>query len=92
VVFLDPPYDLAPTTVVRDLRALAAGWLAEDALVVVERSARSAAVGWPPGYEAGRTRSYGETRLWFGTWTRGRDEPLRYGRDDLPDHPTAQEP
>jgi 16S rRNA (guanine966-N2)-methyltransferase len=68
VVFLDPPYDLAPAAVTRDLRALTGGWLASDALVVVERSARTAPVDWPDGYEPVRSRTYGETALWFATW------------------------
>ncbi len=63
VVFLDPPYDLAPEAVERDLGALVAGWLAPEALVVVERSARRAAVGWPEPLHALRERRYGETVL-----------------------------
>lgn len=75
VVFLDPPYALAPDDVVADLVALAEhGWLADEALVVVERSTRASARGrgvqWPSGYDADRVRSYGETSLSFGTWTR----------------------
>lgn len=69
LVFSDPPYPLAGTEVSTDLAALAApGWLASDALVVVERSKRAADLDWPPGFSPGRTRSYGETVLLFGTW------------------------
>ena len=67
-VFLDPPYERAPASVVEDLRALTGGWLAPEALVVVERSRRTAPVEWPAGYVAARSRAYGETVLWFGTW------------------------
>ena len=73
VVFLDPPYGLSREAVEADLALLAArGWLADDALVVVERSARDAALTWPEGYAEGRLRRYGETALVFGTWV-----PLR---------------
>ena len=91
-VFLDPPYDRQPAAVVADLRTLTRGWLSPEALVVVERSRRTAAVEWPPGYEAARSRSYGETTLWFATWREGPPEGLRYGHDDLPARPSAQEP
>ena len=66
VVFLDPPYSLGTDQVVEDLRLLAErGWLAEDSLVVVERSSRSTPLTWPEGYEPGKVRSYGETSLAF---------------------------
>ena len=75
VVFLDPPYALPADDVVADLVALVErGWLADEALVVVERSTRDSSRGrgvqWPAGYDPGRLRSYGETSLSFGTWTR----------------------
>ncbi|MDX6325276.1 MAG: rRNA (guanine966-N2)-methyltransferase [Nocardioidaceae bacterium] len=92
VVFLDPPYDLAAAKVTDDLRALTRGWLTDDALVVVERSTRTGAVAWPSGYEPARTRTYGETALWSGTWSSRSDEVLRYGHDDLPASPPVQEP
>jgi 16S rRNA (guanine966-N2)-methyltransferase len=69
VVFLDPPYSLETDQVVEDLLLLAGrGWLAEDSLVVVERSSRSTPVAWPEGYEPGKARSYGETSLAFARW------------------------
>jgi 16S rRNA (guanine966-N2)-methyltransferase len=81
VVFLDPPYDLPGADVEADLQALAAGWLAPDALVVVERSARDRELRWPAGFAPGRVRSYGETSLSYATW-------VGYGRPDPPvSHP-----
>lgn len=69
VVFSDPPYPLEDAAVVEDLELLArGGWLAQDALVVVERSSRSGAPAWPEGYEPERVRTYGETLLAFARW------------------------
>lgn len=66
LVFLDPPYDLSEEALAADLAALAArGWLAEGALVVVERSKRSAEPTWPEGLEPERLKKYGETVIWF---------------------------
>ncbi len=70
IVFSDPPYPLDEVTLADDLALLAAqGWLAEDALLVVERAARSPEPAWPAGVtplpgKRGR-RTYGETRLWL---------------------------
>jgi 16S rRNA (guanine966-N2)-methyltransferase len=70
VVFLDPPYDLPDDDVTAVLGALTShGWLAAGALVVVERSARGGAPSWPAGLQADRTRTYGETVLWYGRAT-----------------------
>lgn len=66
LVFLDPPYDLAEEALATDLVTLVArGWLADDALVVVERSKRSAEPTWPEGLEPERVKKYGETVIWF---------------------------
>lgn len=72
LVFSDPPYPLPEDALARDLELLAAnGWLAEEAMVVVERSARSPEPTWPAGLQPqpGRKRQkkYGETTLWFAT-------------------------
>jgi len=64
VVFLDPPYDLGGLELVHNLEALAP-LLAEDAVVVVERSARDAAPEWPDGLELDRRKDYGETAVYY---------------------------
>ncbi len=67
VAFLDPPYVLDDEAVAADLGALVAnGWLVPGALVVVERSARSAEPRWPVGIGDAREKRYGETVLWYG--------------------------
>lgn len=68
LVFLDPPYDLTEEALAADLEALATrGWLAEGALVVIERSKRSAEPTWPKGLEPERVQKYGETVIWYAT-------------------------
>ncbi|MER7456194.1 16S rRNA (guanine(966)-N(2))-methyltransferase RsmD [Micromonospora sp. NPDC126480] len=67
VVFADPPYGVPDEEVSAMLGALAAkGWLAPDALVVVERSSRTGPVAWVQGVTGERSRRYGETTLWYG--------------------------
>jgi 16S rRNA (guanine966-N2)-methyltransferase len=64
LVFMDPPYPLGEEQLGRVLAALVPH-LAGDALVVVERSARSPEPSWPQGLEHFADRKYGETHLWF---------------------------
>ncbi|GAB7050593.1 16S rRNA (guanine(966)-N(2))-methyltransferase RsmD [Catenuloplanes indicus] len=67
LVFADPPYPMTDLEVLEMLAALLEhGWLAEDALVVVERSSRGAGLAWVEGITAVRSRKYGETTLWYG--------------------------
>lgn len=68
LVFADPPYDMKPELIDQMLLAVGkAGFLAPDSLVVVERSARSAAPNWPEIFVDSWQRSYGETVLHFAT-------------------------
>lgn len=64
VVFLDPPYDLGGAELVHNLEALVPR-LADDAVVVVERSARDAPPEWPDGLELERRKDYGETAVYY---------------------------
>lgn len=67
VVLVDPPYELPEAEIAGWLAAAdAGGWLAPDALVVVERGARSGAFGWPEPLHAVRERRYGDTVLHVG--------------------------
>ncbi|GAA0494250.1 16S rRNA (guanine(966)-N(2))-methyltransferase RsmD [Streptomyces stramineus] len=67
VVFLDPPYAAATEDVCEILLTLVRqGWLADEALVTVERSTRSGEFPWPDGIEPLRARRYGEGTLWYG--------------------------
>ncbi|MEV7780430.1 16S rRNA (guanine(966)-N(2))-methyltransferase RsmD [Kitasatospora sp. NPDC088351] len=67
LVFLDPPYVVTDDEVREMLITLLAGdWLADGALVTVERSTRGGGFGWPEGFEGVRSRRYGEGTLWYG--------------------------
>lgn len=63
LAFLDPPYDFGDDILAAVLESLAGGWLAEDALVVVERSARSPEPSWPDGLAPEWDRTYGDTAI-----------------------------
>jgi 16S rRNA (guanine966-N2)-methyltransferase len=66
LVIADPPYAVTEEAVTRALTLLQAGWLADDALVVIERATRSGPVDWPPGFLPGKSRRYGEATFWYG--------------------------
>lgn len=67
LVLCDPPYDL-PAEQVRQVLddAVRFGWVSDDAIAVVERSARDQGSPWPSSWAGDRTRTVGETALWYG--------------------------
>ncbi|WP_194947869.1 16S rRNA (guanine(966)-N(2))-methyltransferase RsmD [Actinomyces trachealis] len=72
LVLLDPPYDLPEAELSLMLEPLARAedpWLAEGAVVVVERSSRSPEPTWPAGLRRFSEKRYGETRIWFAEST-----------------------
>jgi len=72
LVFADPPYDLSDAELEEILATLATrGWLAPSAILVVERSARSAEPSWPRGITLVTHRRYGEGQLWYGRANHG---------------------
>lgn len=67
VVFADPPYAQPDAELAEVLEALVTGgWIAEDGMVVVERSSRTGSPAWARGLTESRSRRYGETTLWYG--------------------------
>ncbi|ALO96390.1 MULTISPECIES: 16S rRNA (guanine(966)-N(2))-methyltransferase RsmD [Streptomyces] len=67
LVFLDPPYAVSDDDLREILLTLRSErWLAEEALVTVERSTRGGEFHWPDGFEAIRSRRYGEGTFWYG--------------------------
>ncbi|MDH6224765.1 MULTISPECIES: 16S rRNA (guanine(966)-N(2))-methyltransferase RsmD [Streptomyces] len=67
LVFLDPPYAVTDDDLREILLTLrSGGWLAEEALVTVERSTRGGEFSWPQGFAPLRSRRYGEGTFWYG--------------------------
>jgi 16S rRNA (guanine966-N2)-methyltransferase len=68
LVFADPPYAYAADTLASVLARLVepVGWLADDAVVVVERSDRSGPPEWPSVIQPIKHRRYGDSVLWYG--------------------------
>lgn len=64
LVLLDPPYPLGEDDLAHVL-SLLSDVLAEDAVVVVERSSRSPEPRWPDGLVRDGHRIYGETVIWY---------------------------
>ncbi|WP_405588433.1 16S rRNA (guanine(966)-N(2))-methyltransferase RsmD [Streptomyces sp. NBC_01190] len=75
VVFLDPPYDVPDEALREILLTLRTNdWLTPSALVTVERRTRGGEFRWPAGFEAFRSRRYGEATLWYGLAAEVTDE------------------
>jgi 16S rRNA (guanine966-N2)-methyltransferase len=67
VAYVDPPYALSAEELTEVLVALSRnGWLAGGALIAVERASRGPEWTWPEGFEAHRSRRYGEGTVWYG--------------------------
>ncbi len=64
LVFMDPPYDLPEAELRQTLESLAPR-LADDAVLCLERGARSPEPAWPGGIELDRRKDYGDTTLWW---------------------------
>ena len=63
LVLMDPPYDVDATPILETV----VPWLAEAAVVMVERRTRGGDLQWPEGLVGERSRRYGEATLWYGT-------------------------
>ena len=67
LVFVDPPYAEPDEAIARWLHTgRGSGWIADDAVVVVERSRSRVEFPWPEGFSAVRERRYGDTVLHVG--------------------------
>jgi 16S rRNA (guanine966-N2)-methyltransferase len=70
LVFADPPYASSAGSVLCMLQLLIGhDWLAPDAVVVLERSARDVGPDWPGEIKPIKHRRYGEGCLWYGRRT-----------------------
>jgi 16S rRNA (guanine(966)-N(2))-methyltransferase RsmD len=79
IVFVDPPYAMGEVELAEALAGLVTGgWLAPEAVLIVERSSRSPEPQWVPGVTGVRGRRYGESILWYGravAQSGGADQP-----------------
>jgi 16S rRNA (guanine966-N2)-methyltransferase len=91
LVFADPPYAVTAAAVTRVLTLLADGWLAGDALIVVERATRSGALEWPPGYQPSKSRRYGEATFWYGWFGGGADLGVAWHSREAAPRPALEE-
>lgn len=64
VVFIDPPYEISNEEVTGDLEALVPR-LAQDAIVMLERSSRSGMVELPSELELDEEKNYGDTTVYW---------------------------
>ncbi|MFL1376158.1 MULTISPECIES: 16S rRNA (guanine(966)-N(2))-methyltransferase RsmD [unclassified Nocardiopsis] len=70
LVVADPPYAVTDEEIAAVLADLVSRkWLADGALVVVERSKRTPEPAWPAGLTRDRKRGYGEAVLWYAHYT-----------------------
>lgn len=67
LLFADPPYDIGEAHLAEVLEHSRA-WLVPDAVVVVERAARSPEPTWPADVSLIGPRRYGETAVWFAEY------------------------
>lgn len=65
LVLVDPPYDV-PTAALETLLAALRPALADDAVVVLERSSRTLPIAWPEGFADDGSKAYGETVVQYG--------------------------
>lgn len=70
LVLIDPPYDVGEVELAHVLEALVPR-LAPDAVVVLERSARSPQPAWPRGIEPQRRKDYGDTAVHWAVRVEG---------------------
>jgi len=62
----DPPYEVRADDLARGLASVAADWLHQDALLVVERPSSQDDCPLPEDWAVIDRRTYGDTRLWYG--------------------------
>lgn len=75
IAFLDPPYDYSSSALDDHLVALGP-WLADDAIVIVERSSKGPAPQFPQGYEELTPKTYGDTTVYWARFLKGSQPPL----------------
>ena len=70
IVYIDPPYEFLDSEVEDILSKLReGGFLKDDALIAVERTAKRSNFSWPTGFTAVRERNYGQATIFYGNYT-----------------------
>ena len=70
IVYIDPPYDFPDEDVVEILCTLhSGGFLKDDALLAIERTAKRSHISWPNAFTALRERNYGQAAIFYGSYT-----------------------
>ena len=70
IVYIDPPYEFLDSEVEDILSKLhEGGFLKDDALIAVERTAKRSNFSWPTGFTAVRERNYGQATIFYGNYT-----------------------
>ena len=70
IAYIDPPYEFLDSEVEDILYKLhLGGFLKDDALIVVERTAKRSNFSWPAGFSAVRERNYGQATIFYGNYT-----------------------
>lgn len=87
VIMLDPPYDLGEADLAANLAALPV-LLADDGVILVERSSRSPEPTWPATLQLLRQKRYGETALWWAERTTPPSSSFRSTIDNRFEHGT----
>ena len=72
IVYIDPPFNFTDTGVYEILQSLhVGGFLKDDALIAVERTAKGSKFSWPEGFSSARERSYGAASIFYGYFSPG---------------------
>lgn len=67
IIWMDPPYEISTEDVNTALRLITTQeWLAEDGIILVERSIRSPQVEFPENFLNNSSRRYGDTVVYIG--------------------------
>ncbi len=70
IAYIDPPYEFLDSEVEDILYKLhLGGFLKDDALIAVERTAKRSNFSWPAGFSAVRERNYGQATIFYGNYT-----------------------
>jgi 16S rRNA (guanine966-N2)-methyltransferase len=70
-IYIDPPYDFSDSELTIILENLHSNkFCKDDAVIAVERAAKSAAPTWPEGYEPSRTKVYGQASIYYANYAK----------------------